>query len=152
MKSAVLTNGYVSTFFPITRGIRQGDSLSALLYIIQSEPLSECIRKSSDIKGIFIKDSNDDFQEVKGYQYVDDSSNMLYSIDYIHKCLGIIERFGYASGSRINKSKTIALVSEHFQNKQNMSFGLLFTIGPETILGIPMGKLDEKKQFLDRKN
>ena len=52
MRSAVMTNGYISTYFDLTRGIRQGDSLSALLYIIQSEPLAECIRQSKLIRGI----------------------------------------------------------------------------------------------------
>ena len=139
MKSAVLTNGFVSSFFPIERGIRQGDSLSALLYIIQSEPLSESIRTSKDIKGITIENSCGDFYEIKGCQYVDDSTNMLFSINYFHNCLGIIERFGEASGSRINKSKTIALVSEHFQDNQSILNGFPVTSGPEKILGIPMG-------------
>ena len=33
-KSSIMTNGLQSAYFDITRGIRQGDSLSALLYII----------------------------------------------------------------------------------------------------------------------
>ena len=37
MKSAILTNGYQSPYFSVTRGIRQGDSLSALLYIIEAK-------------------------------------------------------------------------------------------------------------------
>ena len=43
-KSSILTNGYQSRYFNITRGIRQGDSLSALLFIIQFEPLMRKIR------------------------------------------------------------------------------------------------------------
>ena len=34
LKSAVVTNGWTSTYFSLTRGIRQGDALSALLFII----------------------------------------------------------------------------------------------------------------------
>ena len=54
MKSAILTNGYVSPYFEISRGIRQGDALSALLYVLQSEALSEAIRCNSQIKGITV--------------------------------------------------------------------------------------------------
>ena len=149
MKSAILTNGFMSSFFPITRGIRQGDSLSALLYIIQAEPLSEGIRKSSGIKGINIKDHDGENHEIKGCQYVDDSTNMLFSVDYIHECLGIIERFGNASGSRLNRSKTVALLSEHFQD--NHSIELNFTQGPEKVLGVPIGKGKDKTYFWDEK-
>ena len=88
MKIAVLTNGYVSPYFKITRGIRQGDALSALLYVLQSEALSEAIRCNCQIKGISIKDKEGNFHEIKGSQYVDDSSNMLLNVDYIHECLG----------------------------------------------------------------
>ena len=52
MKSCILTNGYTSRTFPVTRGIRQGDSLSALLYILQLEPLSAYLRKTNRIHGI----------------------------------------------------------------------------------------------------
>ena len=47
-----MTNGIQSEYFEISRGIRQGDALSALLYIIQFEPLSEKLRTSSLIEGI----------------------------------------------------------------------------------------------------
>ena len=60
MKSAISTNGYVSHYFPVSRGIRQGDSLSALLYVIQAEPMSQYIRKSATISGISIEDNIDD--------------------------------------------------------------------------------------------
>ena len=54
-KSSIMTNGHQSSYFDITRGIRQGDSLSALLYIIQLEPLAEKIRHSNAIEGIKLK-------------------------------------------------------------------------------------------------
>ena len=39
-KCSILTNGFQSEYFHISRGIRQGDSLSALLFIIQTEPFA----------------------------------------------------------------------------------------------------------------
>jgi hypothetical protein len=54
MKSCIITNGYISKVFPVSRGIRQGDSLSALLYILQSEPLAAYLRKTNRIQGIEI--------------------------------------------------------------------------------------------------
>ena len=120
MKSAVLTNGYVSTYFELTRGIRQGDSLSALLYIIQSEPLAECIRQSNCIRGINIVCENTTC-ELKGSQYVDDSTNILKDSNQVSECLNVISRYGSASGSRINGDKTVALVSKGFnRNDDNM--------------------------------
>ena len=45
-KCNIMTNGVQSEYFSISRGIRQGDALSALLYIIQSEPL---LKKSESL-------------------------------------------------------------------------------------------------------
>ena len=58
-KSAIMTNGHLSKYFYISRGIRQGDAMSALLFIIQSEPPAETIRSSPDIKGIAISDEKE---------------------------------------------------------------------------------------------
>ena len=151
MKSAILTNGYTSPYFPITRGIRQGDSLSALLYIIQSEPLSESIRCSNSVKGIEIKDEEGHSSELKGCQYVDDATNMLSSTVDISNCFGLIDKFGKASGSRVNKSKTIALVSEHFQDNQSICNDIKISKGLETVLGVPIGKGQDKNLFWTEK-
>ena len=147
MKSAILTNGFLSPYFPITRGIRQGDSLSALLYVMQSEPLSECIRCSSSVRGIPINDTNGQTNEIKGCQYVDDATHMLYSVEDIRFCFGIIDKFGEASGSRVNKSKTIALVSEHFQENGSLGNDIKVTNDIEKVLGVPMGKGQSKQSF-----
>ena len=151
MKSAILTNGYVSPYFSITRGIRQGDSLSALLYVVQAEALSECIRNSNDIKGIPIKDIDGNTSYIKGSQYVDDSNTMLHSADYIHNCLALIEKFGDASGSRINKSKTVALISEHFSDNREIGNIINLNKGCEIVLGVPIGNGVRKEVFWKEK-
>ena len=150
MRSAVMTNGYISTYFDLTRGIRQGDSLSALLYIIQSEPLAECIRQSKIIRGIDIVCDNQIY-EMKGTQYVDDSTNMLKNSDQVQKCIEIISRFGRASGSRINKDKTIALVSKGFPKNDNNMNGIELQLGIDKMLGVPIGDKKCTESFWNNK-
>ena len=58
-KSAVMANGFLFEYFSISRGIRQGDAMTALLFIIQAEPLAEAIRSSCNIKGISINDETE---------------------------------------------------------------------------------------------
>ena len=140
MKSAVLSNGFISEYFNLSRGIRQGDSLSALLYIIQAEPLAECLRQNATMPGVQIKDRDGLIHEMKGSQYVDDSNNMLRDYRQIDQCLVFIDRFGFASGSRINRSKSIALVSEQFQSKQNIRKDIKVQTEVDKVLGVPIGK------------
>ena len=138
MKSAVLANGYMSSYFSITRGIRQGDSLSALLYVIQAEPLAEFFRQCGDIKGIRVIHGQND-TEVKICQYVDDAVIPLQNTGMIKRTLDIIYDFGMASGSRLNLSKTVGLTSrQELHGKQ--IYGINMTVGPEKLLGIPVGK------------
>ena len=153
MKSAVVTNGWVSKYFPLTRGIRQGDALSALLYIIQAEPLAECIRKSKEIKGIEVHDCEGTPHEFKGTQYVDDSTNMILNSHYLSKCFEIINFFGEASGSRINKGKSVALVSEHFQDGSKIDENITIKICSEIdkSLGVPIGKGNCRESFWNGK-
>ena len=110
-KSCIITNGIVSPYFSVTRGIRQGDCLSALFYVIQGEPLAEFIRKSNDIKGIIVKDCDENDRELKCADYVDDASRFLNDRTYIDKCMKLYDEFGRASGSKVNRDKTVALTN-----------------------------------------
>lgn len=50
----VMNNGFSSDLFTITRGIRQGCPISALLFILSVEVLSTTLKNSKNIKGISI--------------------------------------------------------------------------------------------------
>ena len=107
MRSTVFTNGFMSPYFQITRGIRQGDALSALLYIIQSEPLSQCFRENDNIPGVTVEDEDGTCCQIKGCQYVDDSINMLASPSIIKYCFVFYTRLG--SWQWIDSSHSIYL-------------------------------------------
>lgn len=138
MKSAVLTNGYISGFFNVSRGIRQGDSLSALLYVIQSEPLGAYLRQTSDIKGITVE-KNSCEKEVRCCFYVDDGTVFLSHFNMITNCLSIFDEFGEASGASLNKEKTVGLIMKQ-KVLDNTNCEIKLTMGPEKALGIPVGK------------
>ena len=59
--SCVLNNGFINSSFAVERRVRQGDPLSAYLFIIALEVLCVTnIRNSSDIRGIKV-----DNEEIK---------------------------------------------------------------------------------------
>ena len=69
VSSCVTNNGYASKFFKVSRGIRQGCPLSALLFILAVELLSFHIQHDKNIKGILLHN-----QEIKISQLADDTT------------------------------------------------------------------------------
>ena len=57
-ESCVTNNGYQSRFFKLSRGIRQGCPLSALLFLIPAEVIATLIRNSNQVKGISLNNTN----------------------------------------------------------------------------------------------
>ena len=149
MKSCILTNGYTSRTFPVTRGIRQGDSLSALLYILQLEPLSAYLRKTNRIHGIDIQ-GFDSVYEVKNKHYVDDTIICLKDINMTDECLKIIEEFGKVSGSRLNREKTVGLVmNDRVIYDNDVLSEVKFSLEPVKVLGVPIGKKQDTQLWND---
>ena len=100
--SAIIQCGYLSAFFNISHGCRQGDPLSPYLFIICAEFLSNSIRKNKKIKGIFSNDT-----EFKVTQFADDTMIFLDgSKESLNSTLEESEKFAKISGLKINFDKT----------------------------------------------
>ena len=100
--SAVSQCGFLTSFFNIGRGCRQGDPLSPYLFIICAEFLSTVIRKNKKIKGIFLNG-----EEFKVSQFADDTSIFLDGFSQSLNCtLEELDKFAKISGLKINFDKT----------------------------------------------
>ena len=63
--STIINNGVTRGYFPVNRGVRQGDPLSPYLFVLSIEILGQIIRKSNKIKGIKVNN-----EEIKILQYL----------------------------------------------------------------------------------
>ena len=119
-KTSILTNGFRSTYFRISRSMRQGCPVSPLLFILQAEPLACAIRNSTIIKGIPLPVNYPETQnkpEVKINGYVDDTQLFVSTEDSIVECFNTLKCFEHASGAKVNKNKTYGLYTGAWRNK-----------------------------------
>ena len=100
-KGCVTNNGFLSNFFSIKRGVRQGCPLSPYLFIICIELLSHKIKSSQDIKGIYIMN-----KEFKSSLFADDASFLLDgSLKSFETLIMILDNFYCVSGLKLNAKK-----------------------------------------------
>ena len=100
--ATVLQVGFLSDFFPIKRGCKQGDPIAPYLFIICAQILCEMILTNKNIKGIKI--GSDEF---KISQFADDTTLFIDgSESSLQYTLNVLEIFGSLSGLKMNLSKT----------------------------------------------
>ena len=103
--STILYHGHLSTFFPIERGVRQGDPLSPYLFLICVELLADGIKANTNVKGMKTKDT----ESLIGH-YADDTFFTLdESESSLQHCLNTLELYAECSGLKVNIDKTKAI-------------------------------------------
>ena len=107
VQSAVNVNGYLSPFFSLSRGVRQGCPLSPLLYVLVAEVLAVNIRSNPRIKGLSLPGHSQPLSPIS--QYADDTSLVVASDDSIRAIFETYELYERGSGSRLNLSKSKGL-------------------------------------------
>ena len=105
ISSCVLNNGFSTAPFSVERGVRQGDPLSAYLFIMVLEILCISIRRSKDIQGITVGT-----QEIKLGLFADDLTGYLKNDHSLKKFMELVEAFGECSGLKINLDKSEVMI------------------------------------------
>ena len=100
----------------MSRGIRQGCSVSALLFVISVEILATKITQCSSLNGF---NFGIDEKPVKIAQYADDAVLFLNNKEELCSALNVIEEFGQFAGTKLNIEKCEGLwlgKDKHLQN------------------------------------
>lgn len=134
----VKNNGWLSESFSMSRGIRQGCPLSALLFLLVVEILSTTIRNDDKLEGIKIK-TNDRIHEIRISQYADDSTVFLKDHTHIKRAIELVNEFGKHSGLILNIDKTEGLQLGSDQNRTDEYGGIRWPTQPIRYLGIYIG-------------
>ena len=142
--SCISNKGRNSKYFNISRGIRQGCALSALLFILSVEILACNIRHNKNIKGFQMPEGKvpsnmlDQDTEVKISQVADDTTIFTKDNKSTLEVIQEVKHFSAVSGLQLNMSKTegILLNVDAVQTEQ---IHIKWTSGPVKSLGIYFG-------------
>ena len=131
----IKNNGWISNQICMSRGIRQGCPVSALLFILSVEVMAISIRSNEEISGFIFNNFTH-----KLTQYADDTTLLLSNIDSISKAIKTINQFCKVSGSRLNINKTEGIwLGPYKLLNIEKHHGVTFTNEPVRCLGLYIG-------------
>ncbi|CAB4016368.1 Hypothetical predicted protein [Paramuricea clavata] len=104
--SSVIVNGFISTDFNITHGVRQGCPLSPLLYVLVIEALAITIQKDPEIDWYPLPDGT----QQKVCQYADDTMALVTSDHSTTKLFSTFTWYEKTSGAKFNLGKCHGLL------------------------------------------
>jgi exonuclease III/ribonuclease HI len=100
--TSVMVNGILSQPFRITRGVRQGDPLSCLLFNMAIEPLA-CAIRQSHLKGLAVPGQT---EKLIVKMFADDTTVYLDCTDDLNELYKILDDWCRASKAKFNITKT----------------------------------------------
>ena len=101
VSSCVLNNGFTTDIFPVQCGVRQGDPLSPLLFILALEVLACQIRDNDKIRGIVVNN-----EEIKLTLFADDMTCFFRDATSYHLLMETLQVFSRFSNLQVNNDKT----------------------------------------------
>ena len=105
LSSNILLNGRAVTGYKSLKGVKQGDALSCILFIICMEPLMRNLKENNVIEPI--KSQKLTINLPKNYGYADDVTVILKrTIEGVQEIFNVYEKFSKASGLILNADKT----------------------------------------------
>jgi len=146
--STILLNGIPGKRFQCKRGVRQGDPLSPLLFVLAADYLQVLINKAKDMGLLHLPipvETETDFPIV---QYADDTLIIMEGDPrQLFFLKTILHNFSESTGLRVNYSKSMILpinISEQRLDLLARTFGCTKGTLPFTYLGLPLGTTKPK--------
>jgi len=138
--TAILLNGSRGLWYRHRRGLRQGDPLSPMLFILAMEPLQRLLEIATE-DGL-LTPLNNRSARLRCTMYADDAAIFLNPVKYeINVIAKVLKIFGHASGLSVNQSKCAV----HPVRCENMDlddimqgFPCQIKAFPCTYLGLPL--------------
>ena len=132
----IILNGSLSGKIELKRGVRQGDPLSPLLYVLCVEVLAVQIRSSPFISGFLLPGAGGAHFRVR--QYADDTTTFIKNVSSLVQLFNLVSIYERGSGAKLNRSKTEAMWLGSWRSRMDEPLGLTW-VKKMKILGVWFG-------------
>uniref|UniRef100_A0A2N9G078 Reverse transcriptase domain-containing protein n=1 Tax=Fagus sylvatica TaxID=28930 RepID=A0A2N9G078_FAGSY len=150
---SILINGCPQGFFASSRGLRQGDPLSPLLFVLIMETLSRLMARATQerfLSGFLVGMEGDNPLMVSHLLFVDDTlifcNADVAQLEYLRY---VFTWFEVVSGLRVNLQKSEMVLVGDVPNLEDLAdvLGCKLSALPMTYLGLPLGAKFNSKQI-----
>ena len=124
--------------------VRQGDSLSPMLYILCVETLACKIRSCSEIERSLLPGAKG--SQYKVGIYADDTTSLVKSVHSLAALFRVVNVYERGSGAKLNVSKTEAMWLGAWRSRADQPFGLTW-VTKMKILGVVFGQNAESDNW-----
>ncbi len=131
---SIKNNGWLSSDIELSRGVRQGCPLSALLFVLTVEVMAIRIRNNNNIHGFQCQENN-----IKQSMYADDTTLLLNDVGSLDHAIDTVKKFSAVAGPILNVDKTEGMLLGPLKNTMQHYRGIVFTNEAIRCLGVYMG-------------
>ena len=143
----IIVNVFLTERVDLRRGVRQGDSLSPLLYVLCEEALEFQIRDNPDIEGFLLPGAKG--LQYKVGQYADDTTSFVKDYRSLVHLFKSVHIYGLGSGEKLNLSKTEAMWLGAWRSRTDQPCGLTW-VTKMKCLGVFFGENVEQDNWLPK--
>ncbi|KAL3614590.1 hypothetical protein CASFOL_041676 [Castilleja foliolosa] len=148
-------NGQCHGMFQSSRGVRQGDPLSPLLFVIAQQALTHNLNKLMDQGALVPFNMGQKIDPISHLLYADDMIIFINGkTDNIERLKALLNRYEKSSGQLINYDKTEVYLSKHISDTRKQKIkdklGCRIAEFPFTYLGAPICKGRIKNIYFDQ--
>ena len=140
----IIVNGFLTDPVPLARGVRQGDSLSPLLYILCVEVLACKVKECPEIEGFLLPGARG--CQYKVGLYADDTTSFVKTFPSLVKLFDVIRIYEQGSGAKLNVSKTEAMWLGAWRSRTDQPLGLTW-VTKMKILGVVFGHVSDQDNW-----
>ena len=130
----IILNGHLTDKIFLQHGVRQGNPLSPLLYVICVEALANLIRCASNINGYLLPGAKG--RCAKTRLYADDTTVLLKNFSSLVSLFSTIAIYEASSGAKLNKSQTEAMWLGAWKNHSDTPLRSLSLIGKSIVVNV----------------